>query len=93
MRVIFTQLPSENIASINSGEISNFVKVFYGKLIDFFLDFFENCPTRSNEDYQARAGEIKSDWVPNFPLLRELQKYEADKRNSNLDSEALEFLK
>ena len=60
-------------------------------LIQFSLDFFENCPERFEEDYIERTGgEVKSEWFPNMPLLREKANYKANDRTSLSDKEVME---
>ena len=82
----------DKIASISAGKIPQFVKNFFVTLIQFCLDFFEKCPERFEEDYiERRGGEVKSEWFPNMPLLREKANYKVNDRTSLSDKEVMEY--
>ena len=56
----------------------------------FCIDTFRKMPTRMESDYKKRTtGEIHLEWFPNFPILYERARYEADERNSVIDNDAL----
>ena len=92
--VLFDRLLSASNMTLSNGRIPQTIKKLYGEIIKFTLDFYNSLEVREREhDYSRRQdGEIKSEVFPQFPVLFDRPKYEADQRSSKKDKDAWESL-
>ena len=77
----------------SDGKLPNFVKKYFVEILKFCMQYCDSLPVRQDSDYLQRiGGEIKAEVFPNFPLLKEKNKYKADEKGSKKDSDVWEGL-
>ena len=76
--------------TLSDGRIPQSIKNLCGEIIKFTLDFYNSLEVREREhDYSRRQdGEIKSEVFPQFPVLFDRPKYEANQRSSKKGKDA-----
>ena len=82
----------ESVSKFNKGQLPKSIRSLYSKVFEFCLNFISEMPKRTEADYSPRSLEIKTEVFPNFPILREKNKYKADIRNNRKEKEVSEDL-
>ena len=77
----------------SNGKLPHFVKTFYAKILEFCSNYCDDIPVRGENDYKRRTGgEIKAEVFPNFPLIKERNKYKADEKGNKKDADVWDAL-
>ena len=92
--VLYERLVKASDMMMSNGRVPSGIKVLYGEIIKFTIQFYKSLHVRDREESYTRRtdGELSTEIFPHFPVIYERPQYEADKRSSRKDKDAWESL-